>query len=357
MQRRQRQVEGDLVRLERRGAAGEEVEDRVGREPRGDEALVHPVARDGVDQPSGVAEQQRPLAGDRRARAPQRQPVAAQALERLGRKPVRLAHAPQVLANPRALALPGADADVRVVGLREHPTVSARNVRELDHHAPRVAVARDRGVGHIALVGDAVDDPAAEPDRPRGDPVRPIGPDNRIRVHPLPIAKYQRVAWLDLDARSLAHLRPALARRVEEERVEPPPLRHQDDRLPSMTDDRVAVTEAELDDVDLLLHDRRRVDGALPDGPQRQPAAARLVARKARLVDDEHGGSGVGEAVGERRSGGPAADDDRVEPLHEGEATTPTPPANERLSRGSPLPIREAWQPSAPSGASSWSSS
>ena len=52
--------------------------------------------------------------------------------------------------------------------------------------------------------------------------------------------------------------------------------------------DRVAVAEPELDDVDLLLDDRRRVDRALPHRAHRHPAAARLVAREARLVGEQH---------------------------------------------------------------------
>ena len=96
-------VDRRLVRLERRRAAGEQVEDRGGGEPRRDEALVHPVARDGVDQPGRVADEERPLARDPRAGPAQRQPVAAQLLELVRVEPVRLADAAEVLAELRAL--------------------------------------------------------------------------------------------------------------------------------------------------------------------------------------------------------------------------------------------------------------
>ena len=99
------------------------------------------------------------------------------------------------------------------------------------------------------------------------------------------------------DLRPLSHLDAPLPRRVEQERVEHATLSHADHRLPRATLDRVAVAEPQLDDVHLLLDDRRRVDGALPDRPHRHPAAARLVAREARPVDEQHRRTGVGEAV------------------------------------------------------------
>ena len=165
MQRRELGVDRRLVGLERRRAPGEQVEDRGGREPRGDEALVHAVAGDRVDQPGRVADEQRALAGDPRARPPQRQPVAAQLSSALGLEPVRLAGPAQVLAQLRPLALPAADADVRVVALREDPGVAAGDVGQLEHEPARVALARERRVRDVPLVGDAVDDPVAEPDR------------------------------------------------------------------------------------------------------------------------------------------------------------------------------------------------
>ena len=50
--------------------------------------------------------------------------------------------------------------------------------------------------------------------------------------------------------------------------------------------------------------------------PHRQPAAARLVAREARPVGEQHRRAGLGEAVRGGRAGRPAADDEDVEALH-----------------------------------------
>ena len=121
-----------LVRKTRRGAAGEELHHRGCGEPTRDEALVHPVARDRIDQARGVPHDEHPLARDPRAGAAQRQTMPAQLLELVGLDPMRRAGALQVLAQLRALALPAADADVRVVALGEAPRVAAWNVGELE---------------------------------------------------------------------------------------------------------------------------------------------------------------------------------------------------------------------------------
>src|SRR5204862_246431 len=123
----------------------------IGGETRGDEALVHAVPRHRVDQPCRIADEERAAAADARAGPPQRQPVAAQPRERLWVDRVSRADPPQVFADAPALALPGANADVRVVAFREDPAVPARDVAELDDRTPRVALARNRCVRGIAL--------------------------------------------------------------------------------------------------------------------------------------------------------------------------------------------------------------
>ena len=88
-----------------------------------------------------------------------------------------------------------------------------------------------------------------------------------------------------------------------------------------MANDGIAVAEAELDEIDLFLNDRRRVDRALPNRPGRQTATARFVTGKGRLVDEQDACSGVGEPVGGGRPGGTAADHEDVEALHLPQAT------------------------------------
>src|SRR3954468_7907212 len=122
-----------LAPAEGRSAAGRRVEDGGRREPRRDEALVHPVARDRIDQPGGVADEERALTCDSNAGAAQRQTMPAQRGKLRGLEPVCLAEAPEVRAEIGACLLPAADADVRMLGLREDPAVPARDVGQLDH--------------------------------------------------------------------------------------------------------------------------------------------------------------------------------------------------------------------------------
>ena len=98
--------------------------------------------------------------------------------------------------------------------------------------------------------------------------------------------------------------------------VEPPALGHEDERLAGRPLEASAVAEPEAHAIDDLLDDRVGRDGKLADGADRQAAAARLVARKARLVEEQHGRSLRGEAEGGRRPGRAGADDDDVEAFH-----------------------------------------
>ncbi len=280
-----------------------------------------PSPDDRVDQPGRIADEERPLPGDLGARTAERQSVAAEAVELPRLEAVGFAGSPKVLPELRPFALPATHADVHVVGLREDPGVPAGDVGELEDQLPRVPLSRHGGVGRVPLVGDAVDDPLAEPDRLCGDPVGAVGADEHVGGHALARVENDRVMRLERDPDSLAHLGPTLTCRIEQERVEPPALRHPHDGLVGAVDDGRVVAEAKLDLIDELFDDRSRVDRALPDRPEGHPAAARLVAREGCLVDEEHGDSLLGKPVRGRRSGRSAADDDRVVALHGVEAT------------------------------------
>ena len=75
---------------------------------------------------------------------------------------VRLTDASEVLAETWSLLLPRADSDVDVVTLREHPPVTAGDVGELDHRAPRIALAVDSAVRDIPFESDTAHDVVAE---------------------------------------------------------------------------------------------------------------------------------------------------------------------------------------------------
>ena len=300
---------------------GEQVEDRRGGEPRRDEALVHPVARDRVDQPGRVADEQRPLAGDARPRPPQRQPVAAQALERRrrrGRAPRKRAAGARGASGPSLCQPPTPTFAWSPFGKTQR--VAARDVGELDHEPARVALAAGAsGTGRCPRRRRRGRSLRRARRALRGDPVRAVGADDHVGRRPARREPTTRVPRLDLDLDALAHLHPALAGRVEQERVEPPALRHPDERLRGVG-----------------ARPRRRSGSAARPrrSTPRRPASGRpgtggrpaascppphgLSRGKARLVDEQHRGALLGEPVGGRRAGRPAADDDRVEALHSG---------------------------------------
>src|SRR4051794_5883969 len=79
--------------------------------------------------------------------------------------------------------------------------------------------------------------------------------------------------------------------------------------------------EAQLDAVDHLFDDGRRIDRALEERARREATPAGLVAWEGRPVDEQHLCSCRGELDRRGRSRRAAADHDGVEALHTGEAT------------------------------------
>jgi hypothetical protein len=86
-----------------------------------------------------------------------------------------------------------------------------------------------------------------------------------------------------VDRRPLAHLDAALARRVEQVRVERAAAASSGSPARGRGARRRRVAETQLDEVDLLLDDRGRVDGHCLTAPRRQAAAAGLVPGEAAL--------------------------------------------------------------------------
>ena len=114
-----------------------------------------------------------------------------------------------------------------MVSLRENPAVAARDVGELDDRTPRVAIAGNPRRTERCLQRDAVHDPPPRPSARAVVPFAPSAPTTTSAVDGLAVDS-DRVAELDLD--TFANLDAPAARRVEQERVEAPPLRHTDDR-------------------------------------------------------------------------------------------------------------------------------
>ena len=150
------------------------------------------------------------------------------------RNPVLPAKAREVLAHPRALALPAADTDVDVIPLREHPAVAARHVRELEEEPAAVLLFVDDAVRNVAFEGNAVYAALVEADRPGSDAVRSVRAKQPICSN-LVTGDRCSHAVVDegdvLHAHAVAEISPGVGRPLGEVRVEPASLGHQNERL------------------------------------------------------------------------------------------------------------------------------
>src|SRR5262249_26085982 len=236
--------------------------------------------RHGIEHAGRVADEQRAATSELRFRAPHRQSVPAEVRELVNRDAVVLAEELEMGTEARALAAPPADTDVDVVALREDPAVTARKSRKLEHEHPAPTVRREPLVGEVALQRDAVDDPAAEVERLRGDAVRAVCADDGIDVHAAPVDPHGAVGF-DLGADAVAEVHAGGGGLLDEERVESAPLCHQ-------AEDVVRAPPHHWPDLAPAPGIGRRVahnwlDGErqLPYRAHRQTAATGLVAREA----------------------------------------------------------------------------
>ena len=136
-----------------------------------------------------------------------------------------------------------------------------------------------------------------------GRPVRAVGADHDLR--------FDRVVRPE----AVAELRARLPRLLDQERVQPPPLGHPDQRLVCPAPEMPPVPEPQLEDVDGILDDRVDRERELAFSADGDPAAARLVPREAGLVRQQHAGAAAREVKGGQRPGRPGSDDEGVEAL------------------------------------------
>jgi len=93
-------------------------------------------------------------------------------------------------------------------------------------------------------------------------------------------------------------------------------LRHVDERLAASASEFPVVPDPHDQVVDDVLDDGNDRAGQVPESAAGQAAAARLVARKARLVHEQDARAGAGKVDGGRRAGRPCTGHEDVEPLH-----------------------------------------
>ena len=193
-----------------------------------------------------------------------------------------------------------------MVALREDPAVAAADDRDLEHHRAGVAPL----VRVVRLERDAVDDSFGEVELLRRRAVAAVGADHDPRVE-LP-----RVGRLPLP-----HLGAHLGRLPQQEVIELPALRHVRERPAGSAREAMPVAEPALQPVGHVLDDRLDRERQEPRRATGDAAAARLVARERRLVEDKDARAGAGEAVGSGCARRPAPDDGHVVGPHAANAT------------------------------------
>ena len=255
----------------------------------------------------------------RRAEAPHRKPVAADVGQRRpGRRRAR-GRAGRGGRAARPLAAPAADAEVGVVALREHPAVSAGHDRELDHRGPLEVARPSASSGTFPSSATPRTIPSPRPNDRATMPFAPSAPTTtsaRTASPPTRAVTPSPSTSIALDARALAELGARRGGLLGEEGVQAPALRHPDQRLVVAPRERRPVAEPQLEAVDVTLDDRRRVDRDPLQRATGEPAAARLVAREARLVGEQHARAGAREVDRRRRAGRAGTDDEDVDALH-----------------------------------------
>ena len=141
-------------------------------------------------------------------------------------------------------------------------------------------------------------DAVGEPQLLRRLAVAAVGADHDPRVE-LP-----RVGRLPLP-----HLGARVGRLLQEEVVEPPPLRHVRERRAGLARDALPVAEAALQPVGDVLHDGLDRERQEARGAPRDTAPAGLVAREGRLVEEQDARARIREPVRGGRARGPGSDD------------------------------------------------
>ena len=205
-----------------------------------------------------------------------------------------------------------------MVALREDPAVAAGHDPELDPRGSVVRRPAEIVPGDVPLERDAAEDPLPEAGSFGHDAVRTVRSDDVRRAHAPVADPGRRAVLLHRELRhsgGVPYIDPRGRRLLDEERVEPAPLGHEDERGIAPLPDAQAVAGTQLEAVDDVLDDRGDVARCVLERAAGEPAAARLVAREARLVCEQHTGSAVGQSQGGRGAGRAGADDEDVEML------------------------------------------
>ena len=212
------------------------------------------------------------------------------------------AHPAQVIAQMRALGIPAADAHVRVVALGEEPAVASGDIPHLEQRHVLLDAGTDVVVGDVGLERRGEDPALAELQRTAADAVGAVRCDEHLATGARAVVEGDRrppvVLQFDAaQARAVAEVRAGERGLLGQERVEALALGHQHDRGETAVRERAEIGVAEADRRDLPFDHGADGEGQEARTAQRDAAAAGLVTRKARAVDEQRPHAPGGEQM------------------------------------------------------------
>ena len=234
-----------------------------------------------------------------------------------------------------------------MVALREHPAVAAGHDAELDPgRLRRTGCARARSTATFPSSATPRTIPSPSPADRATTPLAPSAPTRKrapTTCEPTRAVTPASPSSTSLDGDSVAELCAGSRRLLREMEVEPPALRHLDERLRALPRSLAAVPDPN----DHACRRRVRRPASTAHGrclkrASGEPSAARLVARESRLVDEENAHPGPLEVDRRGRPGRSGTDDEDVEALH---------PAMVGVRRAAATIARRAGVPEWPKGA------
>ena len=245
--------------------------------------------------------------------------MTANVRQRVRCEPVLARQTLEVTAQMRPLVKPAPYSQVRVIALREHPSVPAGNDAELHPRRRLVRVGIEAAPRNVSLERNPTHDPVAEACDAGNEPVCSVSPDDVRGLHPRSSDQRGSALVVELeviDANAVPEVRSSGGCLLREVKIEPTALRHLNQRPPARPRKTAPIASPKHEAVYHVLDHRIDVARRMTKSTTGEAPAARLVAWEASLVDEEHAGAGAREMDRRRRPSGACADNDDVKSLH-----------------------------------------
>ncbi len=221
----------------------------------------------------------------------------------------------QPLPQPRPGMTPAADAKVQVITLREEPAIAAGYDTEVKAEDLLPLGGKALGGGKVPLQPHqraARDGHSGERRRP---PIGPIGSDERARAEPLTPSPHTNTPGVPLnrtDRHPFLEGRASGDRPLSEECIESPALGQIGQRLGGVAAVSPALAQRKMNTVDRALGHRSQVERDESRRAHVDPAAARLISRELRPVEQERREPAHRTFTCRSAAGRPGADHDDI---------------------------------------------